>query len=100
MEFGVDDLLVDPAVVVGLKGRAHEIMPALDLASARARTGIRAASPDGWPMIGRDFASGVYVATAMRRNGYIFAPLAARMIMDLLAGETPQELRAYNPDRF
>ncbi|EGF89524.1 FAD dependent oxidoreductase family protein [Asticcacaulis biprosthecium C19] len=100
MEFGVDDLLVDPAVVASLKGRAREIMPALDLASARALTGLRAASPDGWPMIGRDGASGVYVATAMRRNGYIFAPLAARMILDLLDGEPPPELAMYDPNRF
>ncbi|ESQ87678.1 hypothetical protein ABAC460_18570 [Asticcacaulis sp. AC460] len=100
MEFGIEDVTVDPAVVAALKARAHEILPGLDLSQATPRAGIRAAAPDSWPMIGRDASSGVYVATAMRRNGYIFAPLAARMILDMLAGQTPPELVLYDPNRF
>lgn len=100
MQFGATDTAIEPAMVEKLKFDAREIMPALNTDESIARTGIRAASPDGWPMIGRDSASGVYVAVGMRRNGYIFAPLAARLILDLLANGVPIDAAAYNPDRF
>ncbi len=88
MQFGQEDLIVEPDVVVQLKSQALDIFPNLmGLDQAVSRVGIRAASPDGWPMIGRDQASGVLVATAMRRNGYVFAPLAARMMLAFLASE-------------
>lgn len=100
MEAGRDDTRIDAAQVEGLKERARTMLPRLDLSQAVPRVGIRAASPDGWPMIGRDRASGVLVATAMRRNGYVFAPLAARMMLGFLAGKTPPEAAAYDPNRF
>ncbi len=36
----------------------------------------------------------------MRRNGYVFAPLAARMMLDVLAGGETPEAGMYDPDRF
>ena len=61
---------------------------------------IRAATPDGWPLIGRDPASGVLVATGMRRNGYIFAPFAAKIILALIEGRPSPDEGLYRPDRF
>ncbi|ESQ74018.1 FAD-binding oxidoreductase [Asticcacaulis sp. AC402] len=100
MESGRDDLRIEPDVVEALKARAHVLFPHLDLDAARPLVALRASSPDTWPMIGRDTESGVYVATAMRRNGYIFAPLAASLILEMLAGETPAEAQLYDPNRF
>lgn len=100
MQFGQDDLTVEPDIVDDLKARAAGMLPSIDLAGAVPRTGVRAASPDSWPLIGRD-PSGVHVATGMRRNGYVFAPLAARIVMALILGETPgEEAALYKPDRF
>lgn len=100
MEAGRDDTRIDDAQVEGLKVRALALFPDLDMSAAVPRAGVRAASPDGWPMIGRDRTSGVLVATAMRRNGYVFAPLAARMILDLIEGHEPPEQALYDPNRF
>lgn len=101
MQTGQDDLRVEADIVADLKARAQAMLPDLaGLDKAVPRVGIRAASPDGWPMIGRDAASGVLVATAMRRNGYVFAPLAARMMLDFLKGEIPPEAVQYDPNRF
>ncbi len=100
MEPGRDDLVVDPEIVAGLKARINTMLPGLDLGSAVPRTGIRAATPDGWPLIGLDPTSGVYVATGMRRNGYVFAPLAAQIIADLVEGTSNADAEIYRPDRF
>lgn len=98
MQAGRDDPGVDADVVEELKVRARVLD--VNAGDAVPRVGIRAASPDGWPMIGRDLTSGVLVATAMRRNGYIFAPLAARMMLDFLAGREPPEVAIYDLNRF
>ncbi len=98
MQEGRSDLAVEADIVTDLEARARALR--IDAHAGIPRVGIRAASPDGWPMIGRDRASGVWVATAMRRNGYVFAPLAARMMLAFLDGETPSEAALYDPDRF
>jgi len=98
MEAGRDDTHIDPSVVADLKGRAAELFPGLDLLGAEARAGVRASTPDGWPLIGRDAASGVLVAAGMRRNGYVFAPLAAKILLDMIEGREAGDL--YRPDRF
>lgn len=101
MQFGKDSKDIEPVVVDDLKARAKQILPDLDLSDARPRAGVRAATPDGWPMIGRDGASGVLVAAGMRRNGYIFAPMAARIVTALILGEgLPEDAMLYRPDRF
>ncbi len=101
MQAGQDDLTVEPEIVAQLKARVFDMFPGLNgVDKAIPRVGVRASSPDGWPMIGRDAASGVLVATAMRRNGYVFAPLAARMMLDFIAGREPAEAALYDPNRF
>jgi glycine/D-amino acid oxidase-like deaminating enzyme len=100
MQFGQDDPGVEPAVVEDLKSRAAGMVPSIDLSGAEPRTGIRASTPDTWPLIGRD-DTGVYVAVGMRRNGYIFAPFAAAVLLAMIMGEAPHEdAGLYNPNRF
>lgn len=96
MEAGRDDTVIDPALVADLKARADSLSSGHDLAKATARAGVRAATPDGWPLIGRDAVSGVLVATGMRRNGYIFAPLAAQILLDLIEGRPADATYSYN----
>ncbi|ESQ88515.1 NAD(P)/FAD-dependent oxidoreductase [Asticcacaulis benevestitus] len=98
MQMGQADLRVEPDVVETLIGRAADMN--IDIGTAMPRTGIRAATPDGWPLIGRDPASGVLVATGMRRNGYIFAPFAAKIILALIEGQPSPDEGIYRPDRF
>lgn len=101
MQFGRDDLAIESEVVEDLKRRAAAMLPDVDLSRAVPRVGIRASTPDTWPLIGRDKASGVWVATGMRRNGFVFAPLAARLILAAMAGEAlPVNAAAYDPNRF
>lgn len=100
MQAGQSDLDIEPEVVADLKSRAKALFPDLELENAVPRTGIRASTPDGWPLIGRDPASGVLVATGMRRNGYIFAPLAAKIILALVEGRESPDGGIYGPDRF
>lgn len=100
MEAGRDDLAVDPAVVADLSRRAGEMFPDMPLEGAVPRTGIRAGTPDNWPLIGRDQASGVWVAAGMRRNGFVFAPYAAGVILDRIEGQDRPDADAYDPQRF
>jgi len=101
MQFGRSDVEIESQAVDDLKARAKQILPDLDLTGAQPKAGVRASTPDGWPMIGLDRASGVLVAVGMRRNGYIFAPLAARIVTALILGdELPDDAELYRPERF
>ncbi|MDI7774941.1 FAD-dependent oxidoreductase [Asticcacaulis sp. EMRT-3] len=100
MEAGRDDSGIDPLAVADLKARAQALFPGLDLHHAVARTGVRAATPDGWPLIGRDPSSGVWLATGMRRNGYVFAPMAAQALLDMIEGRETVGCEACRPGRF
>lgn len=100
MQFGQEDRAVEPEVVADLKARATGMLPSIDLGVATPKTGVRASTPDSWPLIGRD-TSGVYVAVGMRRNGYIFAPYAAQLLLALITGEPPDpDAVLYDPNRF
>ena len=101
MQFGQSGTDIESDAVEDLKARARQILPDLDLTDAEPKAGVRASTPDGWPLIGRDPASGVLVAVGMRRNGYIFAPLAARIVTALILGDTlPEDAGLYVPSRF
>jgi len=100
MEAGRDDLGIDAGVVADLKARAAAMFPDLPLEAAVPRTGIRASTPDAWPLIGVDAASGVWIAAGMRRNGFVFAPYAASVILDRLTGDARPDADIYDPQRF
>ncbi|ESQ78032.1 FAD-binding oxidoreductase [Asticcacaulis sp. YBE204] len=102
MQTGKADYEVEPGVVTSLSEKAAKFMPDSvgGLADAVPRVGVRAATPDSWPMIGRD-VSGVYVATGMRRNGWIYGPFAADVLMAQIGGQgAPEGSEAYDPQRF
>ncbi|MDP8917049.1 MAG: FAD-dependent oxidoreductase, partial [Pseudomonadota bacterium] len=79
---------------------AAVILPHLRSAPFSPAVGVRAATPDGLPLAGRS-ASGVWLAAGFRRNGWLLAPLAARIIAAGLGGADPGPwAEALRPDRF
>jgi glycine oxidase len=63
--------------------------------------GVRAATPDGLPMVGASSASGVLVAAGARRNGWLLAPLVAQLIAACVTGRDPGPYAAkLDPRRF
>jgi glycine oxidase len=101
MERGVGDRAVDAARVADLRRAAEVLLPELSGLGARAETGVRAATPDGLPMVGPSATPGVLLAVGARRNGWLLAPLVARMIAAYVAGEDPGPFAArLDPRRF
>ncbi len=87
----------------GLRRMAADAVPALrhaDVSSAWA--GLRPASPDGLPIIGRlPGWENVYVATGHFRNGILLAPVTGRLIAQLVCeGRTDVDLTPFRAERF
>ena len=103
----VEDVGFDESVTVAgvrqlLEG-AEALLPAAQSATFdEARAGLRPATADELPIIGRSSTMpGVYYATGHYRNGVLLAPLTAAMIADLvLDGRERGELALVRPDRF
>jgi D-amino-acid dehydrogenase len=61
--------------------------------------GLRPCLPDGLPAIGR--AGRVIVATGHAMKGVALAPVTARLVAQLAAGEEPaHDLAPFDPNRF
>jgi glycine oxidase len=100
-DVGFDDQTTDEAIA-GLIAYARELIP--DLAAARgvrSWAGLRPGSPDGLPYIGRvPHLPNLYVATGHFRSGIYLAPATARVMSQLMAGESPDvDLRMFRVDR-
>jgi glycine oxidase len=97
MEPGVRDLEPDPEAAAR---QVRAVCEEADLAegSIRPRVGVRGALPDRLPAAGR--LEGVAVALAPRRNGWLLAPLVARVVADALEGRPSEPwAAALAPDR-
>jgi glycine oxidase len=101
MERGETSTTPDPEVIARLVAAASAYAPSLVGAAHAPRAGVRATTPDDRPLIGPSAREGVFLATGVRRNGWLLAPLAARMIADYLEGAAvgPEAL-AVDPRRF
>jgi glycine oxidase len=101
MEYGVTGRALDSQRVAALRTLAEALLPDLEGLSTRAETGVRAATPDGLPMVGRSRRPGVLLAVGARRNGWLLAPLVARMVAAYVAGDDPGPYAArLDPRRF
>ncbi len=76
----------------GLTGR-----PVIDIWA-----GLRPCTPDGLPVIGRPRGlPGLVLATGHAMKGVSLAPVTAKLVAELVAGETPShDLAPFRPDRF
>ena len=101
MQAGAGDLAVEADQVAGLLEAGAQLFPAVGEARAVARTGVRAATPDGLPMVGRGRHHGVLLAVGARRNGWLLAPLVARIITACVTeGELGPYAARLDPGRF
>lgn len=107
MEEGRSDLTVDPEASERLMAQAVRLSPGLAAVRAQPFTGIRAATPDGLPLIGQSSVDGVWLAAGARRNGWLLAPLAAEIIAAQIAGREDVKREggglgtpAFTPHRF
>jgi len=101
MEEGRLDRAIDPEAIARLRAGAARLYPALGEMAASAYAGVRAATADGLPLVGRAGESGVLTARGARRNGWLLAPLMAEVIAERLA-DLPfsAAARAFDAARF
>lgn len=102
MEPGRDDVEIDPDRIAALKAVGASLFPAVAATTGDlAQAGVRAATPDGLPMVGRGRHHGVLLAVGARRNGWLLAPLAARIIAACVTeGEADPYAGRLDPARF
>lgn len=101
MEAGVDDAAVDPSKTAALADLATRLFPGLEGARPSIAAGVRAASPDGLPLVGQSREPGVVLAVGARRNGWLLAPLIARMVAACVTeGEAGSHAAFFDPGRF
>lgn len=101
MEPGRADLTIDPEAIAGLVARGARVFPRLAGQEGQALAGVRAASPDGLPLVGRGRHHGVLLAVGARRNGWLLAPLAARIVTACVTGREAGPYAArLDPGRF
>ncbi|MEA2647299.1 MAG: glycine oxidase, partial [Chloroflexota bacterium] len=95
------DLEIDGAAEA-LRDALPRLFPALAGVPARALVGLRPASPDGLPIVGPVRAlPAAYVFTAHFRNGFLLAPLTARLAAaEVMGGEAADLLRPLRPQRL
>jgi glycine oxidase len=63
--------------------------------------GVRAATPDGLPLVGPSAAPGVLLAVGARRNGWLLAPLVAKVVAAYVTGrDTGRYAAQFDPRRF
>jgi glycine oxidase len=89
MEAGRDDLAVDPSATRALRAAAIRLRPELAEAVLTTEVGVRAATPDGLPLVGWSATPGVILAVGARRNGWLLAPLVADLVAAYLKGDNP-----------
>ncbi|MGB0038082.1 MAG: glycine oxidase ThiO [Terriglobales bacterium] len=91
-----------PETIQKLHRSALDLVP--KLAEARileAWAGLRPGTPDALPILGATETPGYFVATGHFRDGILLAPVTAKVMGQVIAGEPPEfDLRAFQQERF
>ena len=101
-ERDVDRREIDPAILRRMLQRAFRFLPALrQLQAIRVWTGLRPCTPDGRPYIGAvPGRKDVWVAAGHEGLGVTNATGTARLLLDLIDGQSPAlDPAAYDPAR-
>lgn len=88
-----DDLEVDGAHIEQLKAYALAMMTShVELSEMSRWAGVRPATPNGLPVIGRypGTPDGLFFAVGHYRNGILLAPATADLVCQLIAGDTKE----------
>ena len=80
-DVGIEEEKAMPLLAAGLR-----LFPGLRGAPMQMAAGVRAATPDGLPMVGPSTAPGVILAVGSRRNGWLLAPLVATVVAACVTG--------------
>ena len=96
------DTTVSAGGVHELLREAYRTLPEIaELEFVEASAGLRPGTPDNAPIIGSSALDGLILATGHYRNGILLAPITAKIVSSLLAGETPPDVpAAVGPERF
>lgn len=101
-----EDLTVDQSATDGLVRNGTRAVPALRNVDVTERwAGLRPATPDGAPLLGRDpdGPEDVFLALGHYRNGVLLAPESAEVLAEELIGSgavRSATMEAFRPDRF
>lgn len=100
-QFGTSYPAVEPRLLDQMVRVAERYLPEItNLNALRCWTGFRPATPDHLPLIGRA-PNGVWCATGHEGLGITTAPATARLLVELMRGETPHIApEAFMADRF
>ena len=102
-QFDTTDPAVEAAMLAQMLQRALGYMPGLaELSAIRAWTGLRAATPDGLPLLGRHpWREGLWLAVGHEGLGVTTATGSADLLAALMTGGTPAfDPAPYAPTRF
>ena len=96
------DRSITPAGIGGLLEQAQRISSSLGgLPIHEMWTGLRPATPDGFPIIGKSGIEGLLYATGHYRNGILLAPITAACVAALVENRpAPVDLKPYSPSPF
>lgn len=96
------DRSITPAGVGSLLQSVQQLsLHVADLPIGEIWTGLRPATPDGLPVIGRAGLEGLFYATGHYRNGILLAPITASSVVSLIENRpAPVPLEAFAPSRF
>lgn len=96
------DETVHEAHVEALMDSALRLLPEAKIPSPiDAWTGLRPGTPDGLPILGAATSEHCWHATGHYRDGILLAPITARVMTQMMLGETPDvPLGAFAPTRF
>ena len=87
-EAGFDKRTV-PETILKLRQAALDLVPKLaDARILEAWAGLRPGTPDGLPIMGATPTPGYFVATGHFRDGILLAPVTARMMAQMMTGQT------------
>jgi glycine oxidase len=100
-EAGFDKQTV-PETIQKLRSAALDVAPQLSEARfLEAWAGLRPGTPDSLPILGATSTPGYFVATGHFRDGILLAPVTARVMGQVIAGEKPEiDLKLFAPERL
>jgi glycine oxidase len=100
-EAGFDKHTV-PETITKLRQAALDLVPKLaDARILEAWAGLRPGTPDGLPILGATPTPGYFVATGHFRDGIMLAPVTAKLMGQIMAGQRPEiDVSKLSVDRF